>query len=131
MSVSRAEIRQRHRAARGSACEDDEEALKWFKPASGHMRIYYGRGEEYEPDFVVETKTMKLICEAKRASEMDDPEVQAKARAATTWCQYATVHELKHGGKQWCYVLIPHDAVTANKTLEGLRAAFAVEGGLR
>jgi hypothetical protein len=70
--------------------------------------------------FVVETHDAKLLCEPKRASEMNDEVVQTKARAAVVWCQRATTHEQKHSGKPWRYLLIPHDAITANKTLQGL-----------
>ena len=42
---------------------------------------------------------------------MEDGEVRAKARAAVAWCEHATTHELKHGGKPWSYLLIPHDAI--------------------
>jgi len=28
------------------------------------------------------------------------------------------------GGKPWSYILIPHDAITASATLDGLIAAF-------
>ena len=57
-------------------------------------------------------RTAKYLCEPKRASDMDDEVVHAKARAAVEWCGHATDHELAHGGKPWSYVLIPHDAIT-------------------
>jgi type III restriction enzyme len=38
----------------------------------------------YEPDFVAETKTVKFLCEPKAASEMNDVEVLAKAKAAAS-----------------------------------------------
>ncbi len=100
--------------------EDDREVRKWFKPARGQFRIEYQNAHLYEPDFVVETDTCKLICETKRASDLEDSEVQAKAHAAIHWCEYATTHELEHGGKPWKYLLIPHDAVTASATLQSL-----------
>lgn len=106
--------------------EDDEEVLKWFKPAPGQFQIYYHNDQNYEPDFVVETKTAKLLCEPKQAGEMKDETVQAKAKAAAVWCQRATSHELANGGKPWSYLLIPHDAITANRTLQGLAAAFTL-----
>ena len=62
--------------------ENDPEALKWDKPAKGHFQIYYASGPAYEPDFVVETKTGKYLCEPKSVAEMEDPEVLAKAKAA-------------------------------------------------
>ncbi len=97
--------------------EDSGEVLKWFKPANGQLRIFYGETHQYNPDFVVETATEKLLVEVKRQSEMQDREVQDKARAASLWCAFASEHEQKHGGKPWRYVLIPHDAITASATL--------------
>jgi type III restriction enzyme len=108
--------------------EDDENVLKWFKPAKGQFQIHYRHNQSYEPDFVVETKDAKFLCEPKRASEIEDDEVQAKACAAVVWCQRATDHEQQYGGKPWHYLLVPHDAITANKTLHGLAAAFTVTG---
>ncbi len=105
--------------------ENEQDDLKWFKPAEGHFKIHYAHNKTaYEPDFVVETATEKYLCEPKRASEMDDPEVLAKAKAAVAWCKHATEHELAHGGKPWSYLLIPHDEIIANKTLQGLAAAY-------
>lgn len=65
--------------------EDDDEVLKWFKPGKGQLGIFYSADHSYEPDFVVETKSTKYLCEPKRLSEMDDPIVRAKARAAAEW----------------------------------------------
>lgn len=107
--------------------EKDKDVLKWFKPGRGNFRIYYTSDASYEPDFILETKNMKFICEPKAACELKDEEVQAKARAAVEWCTHATVHELKHGGKPWTYILIPHDAIADNKTLKGLAASFTVK----
>jgi type III restriction enzyme len=106
--------------------EDDESVPKWVKPAKGRFQIHYRHDQSYEPDFVVETHDAKLLCEPKRASEMEDEEVLAKARAAVAWCERATAHEHAHSGKPWSYLLIPHDAITANRTLQGLAAAFTV-----
>lgn len=99
--------------------------MKWLKPARDHFQIDY-RGGSYEPDFVAETGDAKYMCEPKMASDMDDPGVREKATAAVTWCQHATEHELKHGGKPWHYLLIPHDAIQASSTLAGLAKAFEV-----
>src|SRR5881296_1237462 len=63
--------------------ESDEEVLKWFKPAKGDFQIHYSFNDSYEPDFVVGTHTHKFLCEPKRAAEMNDPEVIAKAEAAS------------------------------------------------
>ncbi|MDA1043825.1 MAG: hypothetical protein O3C57_01235 [Verrucomicrobia bacterium] len=102
--------------------EDEATDLKWFKPAPGVFQIHYSDDQAYEPDFVVETGTGKYICEPKRADEINDADVQAKALAAVEWCKMATTHEERNGGKAWKYLLIPHDAIRANATLEGLAA---------
>lgn len=108
--------------------ENDKEVRKWFKPAKGDLRIHYTSDASYEPDFVVEAKSTKFLCEAKSAAEMADKEVQAKARAALEWCKNATAHELKHGGKSWSYLLVPHDIISDNKTLQGLAASYTYNG---
>ena len=58
----------------------------------------------------------------KTAYEMTDEEVLAKADAAVTWCIHATAHANKNGGKQWRYLLIPHDEIQNQMTLAGLAA---------
>lgn len=72
---------------------------------------------------MVETKTEKFLCEPKRANEMTDEVVLAKANAAATWCKYATAHATENGGKPWRYLLIPHDKIQDQMTLPGLAAS--------
>jgi len=104
--------------------ENEEDVMKWFKPAKGDFQIHYQHEESYEPDFVVETKTTKFLCEPKRANEMTDTVVLAKADAATTWCKHATTHATENGDKPWQYLLIPHDQIQDQMTLEGLAARY-------
>ena len=105
--------------------ETDGSVVKWFKPVRGYFQIHYGHDDAaYNPDFVVETKTAKFICEPKAANEMADETVQAKAKAAAVWCQHATQHAQTHDGKPWSYLLIPDDAIRENMTLQGLAAAY-------
>lgn len=107
-----------------SLLEKDLDAVKWFKPTRDQFTISYrdasGSTATYEPDFVVETATHKYIVEPKQASLINDANVQAKKSAAVTWCQNATEHELKNGGKAWVYVLVPHTAILPSATLKGL-----------
>jgi type III restriction enzyme len=105
--------------------EKDTAVIKWFKPGKGVFQIRYTADADYEPDFVVETEGEKLICEPKGADRIQDPVVLAKARAAATWCKHATAHETANNGKPWRYVLIPHDAIADNMTLDGLAKQFA------
>ncbi len=98
--------------------------LKWCRPSKQDLKIYptHGEGEPYEPDFVVERDTDKLLCEVKAENEINTPEVQAKAKAAITWCQNATKHELENGGKPWKYMLVAHSKINESATLAGLLA---------
>lgn len=104
--------------------ENDREVLKWIKPARGQFKIFYAGDESYEPDFVVETRTAKFLCEPKAANEMNADDVRAKARAAVEWCRNASAYELDNGGKPWSYLLIPHDVIADNMTLAGLASRF-------
>jgi len=107
--------------------ENDEEVLKWFKPAKGDFQIHYSHEASYEPDFVVETKTGKYICEPKRATDMGDNVVLEKANAAKVWCDHATDHGNKSGGKPWSYLLIPHDQISEQMTFSGMVAQFTYQ----
>jgi type III restriction enzyme len=106
----------------------EREALKWFKPAKGQFQIYYKWGAdnpEYQPDFVAETCDKIFMLEPKAANQMTDAEVLAKRDVAVRWCQQASDHASNHGGKSWTYVLIPHDAIAENMTLDGLAKIYA------
>lgn len=106
-------------------CEQDSNVEKWFKPALNQLKIYYNQKQTYNPDFIVETKAKKYIVELKAANKVDgDDEVEAKAAAAIQWCKYATDHELQHGGKEWVYLLIPHNDVQEYMTISGLEARY-------
>jgi len=107
--------------------ENDADVVKWFKPGKEAFQIYLKSDAQYEPDFVVETKTDKLICEIKATKDIETVDVQSKAKAAVKWCEYATIHEKQVGGKPWAYLLIPHDAVNEAKTIQGLAAAHTVK----
>jgi type III restriction enzyme len=104
--------------------ERDVTVEKWFKPGKGVFQIRYGRDRNYEPDFVVETETEKLLCEPKRADQLNDVTVLAKARAAALWCGHASTHEQAHNGKPWRYLLISHDVIADNMTLLGLPNSY-------
>ena len=106
--------------------EKDTAVIKWFKPGKKVFQIRYTADNDYEPDFVVETETEKLLCEPKRADQMQDPVVLAKARAAATWCKHAAAYETTNEGKPWRYLLIPHDAIADNMTIAGMAKSYAV-----
>jgi type III restriction enzyme len=111
--------------------EGDPDVLKWMKPGPRQLQIYYRGDQSYEPDFVVETTTEKLLCGPKAAGEIAEPEVLDKARVAALWCRHATDHARQNGGKPWRYLLIPHDAIDAGRTLAGLARHFEVRAQVR
>lgn len=105
----------------------DREATKWFKPAKGQFQIYYKSGaeqHEYQPDFVAETEHFIYMLEPKSWAELSAEEVIAKREAAVKWCNHASAHSQSCEGKHWKYVLIPHDVIAENITLEWLAEQF-------
>lgn len=104
--------------------EQDATVQLWMKPGPNQFKIFDADGLPYQPDFVVETDTDKLIIETKRASELDDPIVKRKADAASLWAFIATeVHGKKSGDKPWSYLLVPETAVIGSTTIKGLVAS--------
>jgi len=108
----------------------DRDAEKWFKPAKGQFQIYYKQGAdhlEYQPDFVAETNGAIYMLEPKASNQMDDEIVLAKKEAAIKWCRNASDYAGTNGGKPWRYVLIPHNAIAQNMTLDGLAKQFGAD----
>ena len=108
----------------------ERDAIKWFKPAKGQFQIFYRQGAdhlEYQPDFVAQTENTIYMLEPKASNQLEDPIVLAKKDAAISWCGNASAHAAIHKGKPWRYVLIPHDAVTENMSLDGLAARYGTK----
>jgi type III restriction enzyme len=108
----------------------DRDAEKWFKPAKGQFQIYYKQGanhQEYQPDFIAETRDAIYMLEPKASNQMDDAIVLAKKEAAIKWCRNASDYAGTNGGKPWRYVLIPHNAIAQNMTLDGLAKQFGAD----
>jgi len=98
----------------------ERDTLKWLKPAKGQFQIYYKLGPEqpeYVPDFVAETDSTIYMVETKARSDVNTPEVKAKADSAARWCKYATEHAVDVGTKPWKYLLLPHDEIVESKQL--------------
>jgi type III restriction enzyme len=106
--------------------DTDTNVIRWVKPGRGQFAIWYRRGDRYEPDFVIETLTEKLICEVKARNELTSEDVVAKANAARVWVGRANEHASAAKKKLWRYVLIPDDALTGSATLGGLIATFTL-----
>jgi len=107
----------------------DRDADKWIKPAKGQFQIFYRLGAdhlEYQPDFAAETAETFLMLESKARNQMEDAIVLAKKDAAAQWCANASDHARSNGGKTWRYLLIPHDEITENITLDALVQRFSI-----
>jgi type III restriction enzyme len=65
--------------------------------------------------------------EPKKRDDMESTEVQAKKEVAMQWCANASTHAATYGGKPWKYVLIPHDAISENMTLDMLSRQFGTK----
>ncbi|HTU48390.1 MAG TPA: DEAD/DEAH box helicase family protein [Bryobacteraceae bacterium] len=105
----------------------EREKLKWFRPAKGQFQIFYKSAAdhlEYQPDFVTESSDCIYMLEPKAANQMNEQDVMSKRDAATKWCEHASTHTMRYGGKPWKYVLIPHDAIVDNMTIAGLADRF-------
>lgn len=106
----------------------ERESQKWLRPAKGQFQMFYRNGNdhaEYQPDFVAEMEDCVLMLEPKMATHMKDNDVLAKRDVAIQWCAWASEHARSYGGKPWRYVLIPHDAITENMTLEFLSKQYS------
>lgn len=106
----------------------ERESLKWLRPAKGQFQMFYRSGNdhlEYQPDFVAETADRILMLEPKMATQMQDEDVLAKKDVAIQWCGWASQHAQSYGGKPWQYVLIPHDAIAENMTLDFLLKQYS------
>lgn len=110
----------------------ERDALKWFKPAKGQFKMYYKKGTEhpeYLPDFIVETNDCILMVETKSAQHRNvdgtwNEEVTEKAKAGVNWCANASAYLKDNGGKEWKYLLIPHDEVKEANTLGSYVSKF-------
>jgi type III restriction enzyme len=65
------------------------------------------------------------MLEPKASNQTTDAEVLAKRDAAVRR-QQATDHTRGHGGKPWAYVLILHNVIAEDMTLDGLMRQYSV-----
>ena len=113
----------------------ERDAIKWFKPAKGQFKMYYKKGTEhpeYVPDFIVETSDYILMIETKSAQHKNEDgnwndDVSEKAKSGIKWCVNASTYLKANGGKEWKYLLIPHDEVKEANTLNSYISKFERE----
>jgi type III restriction enzyme len=80
---------------------------------------------ECQPDFVADANSFIYMLESKMRTELTADDVIAKRDAAAKWCKQASDHAKTYKGKPWKYLLIPHDVIAENMTLEHLAAQYA------
>jgi type III restriction enzyme len=103
--------------------ESEPSVHKWIKPGKSQFQIEYRSGDNYEPDFVVETAERMFICEVKAQNEATDPVVLAKAQAAVNWCKAASEHAAETKRRGWSYLFVTDDRLIGAATFAGLVAS--------
>lgn len=96
--------------------EDDEDVIRFIKPPLNQLGLFYKAGKQYNPDFLVETKDCKYMIEVKAANQVNNDDVQEKARAGVKWCECAS--KVDADGKAWKYRLVPGEDIKIGNTLK-------------
>lgn len=107
-------------------CEQSEEVIKWLRPAAKQFNLFYGNGQRYEPDFVVETSDTMYLVEIKGEDKLNDENNLLKKQRAVRYCQVASVYASGHGMKQWKHIYIPSQQVQTNSSFTMLAQRFEV-----
>lgn len=106
--------------------EEDPDVLRWIKPPLNQLGLFWKAGQQYNPDFLVETTTCKFMVEVKAANEINQEEVVSKAREGIKWCRFASTADPDH--KKWEYKLISDDNIHLGNTCKyTLGTAHAVK----
>ena len=109
-------------------CEQSSEVLKWLRPAPKQFNLFYGNGQRYEPDFVVETSDTMYLVEIKGEDKFNDENNLLKKQCAVKYCQVASVYASGHELKKWKYLYIPSQQVQINSSFSMLSQKFEVKG---
>lgn len=94
--------------------EEDPDVIRWIKPPLNQLGLFWKAGQQYNPDFLVETTTGKFMVEVKALNEVNNEEVVSKAREGIRWCTFATTADPDH--KTWEYKLISDDNIHPGNT---------------
>ena len=96
--------------------EDDEDVVRFIKPPLNQLGLFYRAVKQYNPDFLVETKNCKYMVEVKAANQVNNEDVQEKARAGVKWCECAS--KVDADGKEWKYRLVSGEDIIIGNTLK-------------
>ena len=106
--------------------EEDSDVIRWIKPPLNQLGLFWKAGQQYNPDFLVETSGGKFMVEVKAINEVTNDEVISKAREGIKWCEFATAADPDH--KKWEYKLISDDNIHPGNTCKyTLGTAHAVK----
>lgn len=94
--------------------EEDPDVVRWIKPPLNQLGLFWKAGQQYNPDFLVETTIGKYMVEVKALNEVASEEVVSKAREGIKWCQFATTADSDN--KTWEYKLISDDNIHLGNT---------------
>ena len=106
--------------------ELDQDVIKWLRPHSSEFTIKYNSGNNYEPDFVVETEDTMYLTEVKGEDKINNPDVIAKKQSALKYCETVSKWCRENGYKEWKYLFIPSLQIKANSTFKQLVERFVV-----
>lgn len=109
--------------------EEDQDVIRWIRPPMNQLGLFWKAGQQYNPDFLVETSSGKFMVEVKASNEISSDEVVSKAQEAIKWCQYASLADPDK--KKWEYRLITDNNIHAGNTCKfTLGTAHVVRGEL-
>lgn len=94
--------------------EEDPDVIRWIKPPLNQLGIFWQAGQQYTPDFLVETAGGKFMVEVKALNEVKSEEVVAKAKEGIKWCKFASKSDPDK--KTWEYRLISDDQIKIGNT---------------
>lgn len=94
--------------------EEDPDVIRWIKPPLNQLGLFWKAGQQYNPDFLVETTTDKFMVEVKALDDVTSVEVVAKAKEGLKWCGFASTADPDH--KTWHYRLVSDDNIIVGNT---------------
>ena len=94
--------------------EEDPDVIRWIKPPLNQLGLFWKAGQQYNPDFLVETDAGKFMVEVKALNEVTSEEVVSKAREGIKWCRFASTADPDN--KPWEYKLISDDNIHLGNT---------------
>ena len=96
--------------------EEDNKVVRWIRVPQNQLGIFWRAGEQYNPDFLVETETEKYMVEVKARKDVKNEEVVAKAKTGIRWCSYASTCDPDK--KKWHYCLVADDVIEEGNSLK-------------